>query len=128
MTPVIVANLFIAVFISGHLLKLDTSLFKCDNPAGASACIYTIFDHIMDNPQNVNVNYSNLRTGRTGTALLTIGVYLIFVALTILIPDKSGEGRVGEAFDGNIWEFYTWKRSNMIFCSAFLAFMGLSII
>ncbi len=34
----------------------------------------------------------------------------------------------GEAFDGNIWEFYTWKRSNMIFCSAFLIFFNIAVI
>ena len=57
-----------------------------------------------------------------------MGAYIIYVGLTILIPDKTNINKVPEAFDGNIWEFYTWKRSNMVFVSVFLLFFELAII
>lgn len=33
-----------------------------------------------------------------------------------------------EAYDGNIWEFYTWKRSNMLFCSTFVIFFNMAVL
>ena len=70
-------------------MSLPTHLFNCDNPGGASACVYTIFDMIKDNPQNVNIDYVVLRTGRTGTAFLVMGAYITIVSLNILVPNKT---------------------------------------
>lgn len=39
----------------------------------------------------MNVNYTNLRTGRTGSALFVVGIYLLGISLSILIPDKTEE-------------------------------------
>jgi len=48
--------------------------------------------------------------------------------MKILIPDKTDVSKPSEAHDGNTWEFFTWKRSNMIFVSTFLLFLMVSII
>ncbi len=53
--------------------------------------MYTIFDTIIDNSQNVNVNYDTLRTGRVGGAMIALGTYLLYVGLGVLIPDKTDE-------------------------------------
>jgi len=69
-----------------------------------------------------------LRTGRCGTALLAVGLYLMRAGMVILIPDKTDERKVPEAYDGNTWDYFTWKRSNMVYVSTFLLFLCLSII
>jgi hypothetical protein len=35
---------------------------------------------------------------------------------------------VPEAYDGNIWEYFIWKRSNILFTSVFLMFFELAVI
>ncbi len=126
--PIIIGNMFITIVIAGHLMSLETHLFSCNDPAGDSACIYTLFDLIKDNPSNVSIDYLVLRTGRTGTAFLVMGSYVTLVSLLILVPDKNDAGRVPEAYDGNIWEYFIWKRSNILFTSVFLMFFELAVI
>lgn len=126
--PIIIGNLYITIVIAGHLMSIDTHLFSCDDPGGDSACIYTLFDLIMDDPNNVSIDYSILRTGRTGTAFLVMGSYVTLASLLILVPDKNEAGRVPEAYDGNIWEYFIWKRSNILFTSVFLMFFELAVI
>jgi len=109
-------------------MSISTHIFSFDDPGGDSACIYTLFDLIMDDPTNVNIDYSILRTGRTGTAFLVMGSYVTIVSLLILVPDKNEAGRVPEAYDGNIWEYFIWKRSNIIFTAVFLIFFELAVI
>ena len=109
-------------------MSIDTHLFSCNNPGGSAACIYTLFDLIKDDPNNVSIDYSVLRTGRTGTAFLMMGSYVTLVSLLILVPDKNEAGRVPEAYDGNIWEYFIWKRSNILFTSVFLMFFELAVI
>ena len=70
-------------------MSLPTHLFSCDDPNGSSACVYTLFDLIKDSPQNVNIDYVVLRTGRTGTAFLVMGAYITIVSLNILVPNKA---------------------------------------
>ena len=103
--PLLIGNFFISVFIAGHLFSTKTGIFDCHGSSD-SECPYTLFDTIKDNPSNVNVDYSVLRTGRCGTTMLVMGAYIMFVSLGILIPDKSNENKVPEAYDGNIWEYY----------------------
>ena len=50
------------------------------------------------------------------------------VGLKTLIPDTTKKGKVQEAFDGNIWNYYYWKKSNMVFCSLWVIFYSLAII
>lgn len=126
--PIIIGNVFITTVIAGHLMSIDTHLFSCNDPGGDSACIYTLFDLIKDNPSNVSIDYLVLRTGRTGTAFLVMGSYVTLVSLLILVPDKNEAGRVPEAYDGNIWEYFIWKRSNILFTSVFLMFFELAVI
>lgn len=87
--PIIIGNLIITTIIAGHLMSLPTPIFSCDDPGGDSACPYTIFDLIMDNPNNVNIDYVVLRTGRCGTAFLVMGAYVTLVCLYILVPNKT---------------------------------------
>jgi hypothetical protein len=89
--PVFIINLFIATIISGHLLSTNTGIFSCDNPSGTSACPMTLLDTILDSPTDTSANYDLLRAGRTGTAMLISGLYLIYIGLTILIPNKTDE-------------------------------------
>ena len=88
----------------------------------------TLFDLIKDDPDNISVDYDGLRTGRCGTALLVSGTYMMVVGLGILIPDTSDKRKVSESYDGNIWNYYQWKRSNMVFCSITIIFFCLFII
>ena len=120
-------DLIIALFITGKLFNVDASLFECEF-AKIENCILTLFDLIKDDPDNISVNYGLLRTGRCGVAMLMSGVYLMFVGLSILIPDTSDKRKIAESYDGNIWEYYQWKRSNMIFFSIWMIFIMLVII
>ena len=87
--PIVMGNGFITTVISGHLMSTPTPLFSCTNPAGDTACVYTLFDMILDSTQDNNPNYILLRTGRTGTAFLVMGAYATIISLNILIPDKT---------------------------------------
>ena len=35
---------------------------------------------------------------------------------------------MAESHDGNVWQYYTWKRSNMIFNSIWMIFLTIIII
>lgn len=70
-------------------MTFDFHVFSCDEPEGAPACPYTIFDVIVQDPDAVSTDYLVLRTGRCGTSLIIVGLYLMRVSLQILIPDKS---------------------------------------
>ncbi len=83
---------------------------------------------MKDDRDKISVDYELLRTGRCGTALLMTGVYLMLVGLRVLIPDTTNKRRIAEAYNGNIWEYYQWKRSNMVFVSIFIIFLLLVII
>jgi len=129
MLPVTVADFVIAAVVTGRVFQVDTRLFhNCDEPEGDVACVLTLFDLIKDEPGSVSVDYGGLRTGRCGTALMGVGLYLMRVSLVILIPDQADVRKVAEAHDGNTWEYYTWKRSNMLFASLYLSFLLLAII
>lgn len=52
----------------------------------------------------------------------------MLVGMKILIPDVSSKTRVAEAFDGNVWTYFKWKRSNLIFCSIWFIFLGVALI
>ena len=86
-------------------MQTELNVFSCDKIDRAD-CILTVFDVLKDDPDNISVNYDNLRTGRCGTAMIISGVYLIFVGQRILIPDVTDQKKVAESFDGNIWEYY----------------------
>lgn len=60
--------------------------------------------------------------------MLATGVYLMQVGMAILIPDKTDESKPTEAFDGNTWDYFIWKRSNMVYTSTFLIFLCLAVI
>jgi hypothetical protein len=90
--------------------------------------VCTIFDLIKDDSSKITVDYELLRKGRCGLALTLAGIYALSVGLRILIPDVSMKGRVAEAYDGNIWQYYEWKRANVAFCSLWVILLGLCII
>lgn len=50
------------------------------------------------------------------------------MGLSILIPDTSDKRKVQESYNGNIWNFYEWKRSNMIFCSLWVILFSVIVI
>ena len=61
-------------------------------------------------------------------ALFVTGAYLLYVGLVVLIPDNSDKRKIHESHDGNIWQYYQWKRSNMIFNSIWMIFLTIIII
>ena len=103
--PVFLINFMIAVAITGRVITYTTNVYECDAPSD-SDCIYTYFDLIKDEPDNISVNYQVLRNGRCGVAMLVSGAYLMLVGLAVLIPDTTRAGRVQEAYNGNIWQYY----------------------
>ena len=125
--PVMIADILIAIGITGRFFDYTFYVFDCTEQDDA-ACARTLFDQIKDDPGSINVNYQDLRTGRCGTAFLVVGIYLLAVGLMILVPDQSDPGTVPESYDGNVWEFYSWKRSNMVFVSTWLIFLSLIMI
>jgi hypothetical protein len=126
--PVVVADFLIAALITARVFYSDFRLFECTEPDGDVACPLTIFDVIKDDPGAVSVDYTLLRTGRCGTSLLAVGLYLMRAGMIILIPDHADPMKVPEAHDGNTWEYFAWKRSNMIYASTFTSFLLLAII
>lgn len=125
--PILIGNGIIAVVVTGRFLVFQTNIFQCEFTSEAD-CIYTIFDLIKDEPDNISVDYRALRNGRCGVALLISGCYLMAIGLKVLIPDTTVRGRVQEAYNGNIWQYYQWKRSNMVFCSMWIIFYCLALI
>ena len=122
--PVFIVDSFNAIVITGRVLEYDFSVFDCDN-SKREECILTIFDLMKDDADKISVNYNDLRTGRCGVGLFVTGAYLLYIGLTVMIPDISDKRRIHESYDGNIWEYYTWKRSNMIFSSIWIIFLCL---
>mmetsp|Transcript_9638 Transcript_9638/g.9300 ORF Transcript_9638/g.9300 Transcript_9638/m.9300 type:complete len:430 (+) Transcript_9638:820-2109(+) len=125
MMPVLIMNFFVCAFFTGYFMNFNTSIYPCELE-NTDSCPLTLFDNIHSGESNID--FDNLRKGRCGTALFILGIYLMILGLQILVPDKSDKFKSAESFDGNIWEFYTWKRSNMIFCTAFLIFFNLAVI
>jgi hypothetical protein len=103
--PIIIKDALIALFITGGILTFNSQIFTCESTTD-SECVYTLFDLIKDEPAKISVNYTGLRNGRCGIALLISGAYLMYVGLTVLIPDTTRLGRVQEAYNGNIWNYY----------------------
>lgn len=128
LAPVVVADFLIAAVVTARVFGADTRIFECSEPEGDVACPLTIFDVIKDDPGAVAVDYTLLRTGRCGTSLLAVGLYLMRAGMIILIPNHADPMAVPEAHDGNTWEYFAWKRSNMIYASTFTSFLLLGII
>ena len=78
LVPVAFFNVFIVIFFTGRFMQTELWIFDCDK-IDRSDCIITLFDLIKDDPDNISVDYDNLRTGRCGTAMIISGVYLIAV-------------------------------------------------
>ena len=126
--PIMVVDGLIAVVITGRILEWEFPLYDCEFTK-REECILTIFDLVKDDMANISVNYENLRKGRFGIAMIVSGGYLLVIALRVLIPDNSNQRRVHESpYDGNIWEYFKWKRSNMIYGSIWMIFLCLSIV
>ena len=85
--PILIINIIIAVGIIGNFLFINTAIFPCDE--NESKCLITLFDFVKDNPQKVNIDYFNLRTGRCGVAFIIVGAFFMLFSLIVLIPDKS---------------------------------------
>lgn len=50
------------------------------------------------------------------------------VGLKILVPDTTKPGRIYEAYNGNVWLYYVWKRSNMVYCSFWIILFCVALI
>lgn len=134
--PVLIINILITIIVNGRLLTTDMFLFQCidtledgkEVQSPPEDCQCTLFDLMKDDSSKISVDYDLLRKGRCGLALFVSGAYLIIVGLRILIPDVSTKSRVSEAYDGNVWRYFQWKRSNMVFCSIWVVFIALALI
>lgn len=125
--PLVLGNVLIIIIMYGQFLTTNTAVFDCDAPNN-SDCVLTIFDIIKPDPDQISIDYEILRNGRCGVSMLITGVYLLFVGLTMLIPDISNKLKVHESYNGNIWNFYEWKRSNMMFMSMWIMFFGVTLL
>lgn len=125
--PIIIVDSLIAVLIKGDILTYSTAIFNCYD-ANPSNCVYTFFDLIKDTPGKISVDYQLLRNGRCGIAILFSGGYLLMVGLKILVPDTTKPGRIYEAYNGNVWLYYVWKRSNMVYCSFWIILFCVALI
>lgn len=125
--PVLIVDSFIALVITGTVIDYDLSIYDCTSNK-REECILTMFDIMKDDSDKISVNYTDLRTGRCGVALFVTGAYLLYKGLVILIPDNSDKRKIHESYDGNIWQYYTWKRSNMIFNSLWVIFLTIVTI
>jgi len=125
--PVIVIDTVIAIVLKGDILSYSTALYTCAD-SDPSNCVFTVFDLIKDEPGKISVDYEVLRVGRVGIAFLVSGGYLLLVGLKILIPDTTRAGRVYEAYNGNVWLYYVWKRSNMVYCSFWVIMLSVVTI
>ena len=130
MFPLLLINGFIATLMIGKVLEYQTRMFYCDTSVDDKDCPFSLFDSIKDDPNNVEVNYTLLRSGRAGIAFWVVGTYLMFLGLKILIPERveANSNYLAESFDGNVWEFFTWKRSNVLFISVFWIFYNLMVV
>ena len=128
--PLIVINLFIAILMVGKVLTYKTELFPWDSSTNEKDCPFSLFDFIKDDPNAVSIDYKLLRSGRAGLAFCIVGAYLMYIGLKILIPEKGTKSNthVPESYDRNVWEFFTWKRSNVLFVSLFWIFYNLMMI
>ena len=128
--PLWAINLWMCVMMIGHVLTNKTELFPWDSSVAPAQCPFSIFDFMPDDPNNVSIDYSLLRTGRIAVSFIVVGAYCVVIGLIIVIPDKNikGEYYTAESFDGNVWEFFTWKRSNVLLVSLFWIFFLLCII
>ena len=52
----------------------------------------------------------------------------MLATIKILIPDVTSKTRVAEAYDGNVWLYFKWKRSNLIFVSIWMILLGVATI
>ena len=132
-------NALITLVVNGRILTYKTYLIGdsyCITtledgtkvPSAPEDCQCTLFDFIKDDSSNISVDWNLLRKGRCGVALFISGVYLMLVGMKILIPDVSSKTRVAEAYDGNVWTYFKWKRSNLVFCSIWFIFLSLAMI
>ena len=81
------------MFITGTVMDFDFSIFDCESNK-REECILTFFDLMKDDADKISVNYTDLRTGRCGTALFVTGAYLLYVGLIVLIPDTSDQRKI----------------------------------
>ena len=91
--PLLIGNFFISAFVVAHVWNTQTPLYPCNDPTGNMQCVMTLFDNILDFPGDVNVVYPNLRVGRCGTSMLVMGAYLLYIGISILIPQQDDEVR-----------------------------------
>ena len=112
--PVAIINILIAVIINADVFGISFALKPCDT--SRNKCMLTLLDQIRDTPgsRSKDIDYDVIRTGRCGLAFLVVGTIIMYIALRVMIPNKQDSSRVYEAWDGNIWLYFNWKRTNFV--------------
>jgi hypothetical protein len=127
--PVMLIKLIIALFVTGELFTFTLYIWGPCGEVQRNSCEITLFDRIIDSELNVNVDYTVLRTGRCGVSFIVVGIMIMNIAVSVLIPNKQDDSKVYESYyDGNIWPYFSWKRTNFIFVTLFWVQYGLCLI
>jgi len=48
--------------------------------------------------------------------------------MNIMMPDKTDKTKICQAYDGNIWDYFIWKKSNMIYITLFCIIFSVFLI
>ena len=46
------------------------------------------------------------------------------IAMNIMMPDKTDKKKICQAYDFNIWDYFIWKKSNMVYITLFCIIFG----
>ena len=50
------------------------------------------------------------------------------IAMEIMMPDKTDKTKIVQAYDFNIWDYFIWKKSNMVYITLFCIIFGAFLI
>jgi len=126
--PVAIINLLIAVLVKASVYGISFAIQDCDTES--NQCILTIFDKVRDTPgsRSKDINYDVIWTGRVGLAFCVVGTIIMYTALRVMIPNKQDDSKVYEAYDGNTWLYFNWKRTNFVLVTLIYLFFNIIMI
>jgi len=52
----------------------------------------------------------------------------MYTALRVMIPNKQDDSKVYEAYDGNTWLYFNWKRTNFVLVTLIYLFFNIIMI
>jgi hypothetical protein len=116
----IIPMVFLSYFMTGSIWDYDF----CKNSSDPENCTVSIFDNIAGEYKLSDEKFDLIRKGRTGLAILTIGLYLVFTMASVLVQRRKSEELIFQkvSYEKNIWIPSTWNRDYYIIIVFSLAF------